>query len=95
MSNQGCVCFPTNADISLDAALTTARAVAGGETQRGCRALGSTGGGPGEGVAAPGQMYSTSLIPAISLVCPRKHHLNGFLGAGVGINLWLFGLVEW
>lgn len=37
MLNQACVFFLT-VNISLDAALTAARAVAGGETQQGCRA---------------------------------------------------------
>lgn len=54
MSNQGCV-FSTTVDSSLDAALTTARAVAGGETQRGCRAPGGTERGLREGVAAQGR----------------------------------------
>lgn len=71
--------FFTTVNISLDSALTKSRTVAGGETQQGCHAPGGTRRGLGEGVAAAQgtgtvQIYSTSLIPAISLVCSHRHH---------------------
>lgn len=96
MLNQGCVFF-TTVNISLDTALTTARTVAGGETQQGCRAQEEVLGKELLawaltlcGFTAFDSCHLLSLSPQASLTW-----LSCFLAARVGINPWLFGLVKW
>lgn len=78
MSNQGCVCFSPLLTFLLMLLWQKQEQLLEVRHSEAACAPGGTARGLGEGAAAQGTgavlIYSTSLIPAISFVCPYRHH---------------------